>query len=163
MYDATMRIGWTGDPKVHVTASDIRRTDQVVISPYVCDAGTYGNSGKSRRVSMGGVYNTVIESRADTNTTGSLQEEVAHGRIELRFNVTSLDGTTTMTDSKKYDGGCDKPTSSTQKVDAEWNHPSVHVTVEQAAERFDDEQSGSYKGPDGETLTWRLKRTPMRP
>ncbi len=162
-YDALIRIGWTGEPKARVTATKSVRSEAVGTGRADCST----SSGLGNRVenykSTGYTDQTVAESLAEETVTASATVTIRGGRIQLHVGTPTIEGKTRITESKHFDGGCDKPTSSTSTAEGEFSAWGIDITAEQAAGRDENEQSGTFTSKDGATLTWKLARTPMRP
>jgi len=170
VYEATIRIGWTGPPKVQATARETTHTEEVNTSMRDC-GGRVGLSEHVVKNMKSAGYRNVddIESSAasDGGTIASVSASVAAGKIKLQLSVSAIDGTTRGKSQKHFDGGCGDPTTSTVVVEPQqWvtNELQGWAEIEApAATVRPGEQAGSMPTDGGEgTVTWKLTRTPLR-
>jgi hypothetical protein len=166
VYEATVRVGWTGAPRVQVRATGTRREEEV--GKIMRDRGRSGGGGRNTPVLKSAGYQNVdiLESRAtgDADTVGSFSVSLAKGKLALHISVSGIEETTSVKSQKRFDGGCGEPTSSDQTVEIPWTTWSVVLSRDFEAEAGGDpnEQSGTLTTDRGETVTWKLTRTPMR-
>lgn len=129
-YEATMRIGWTGEPKVRVSAKETNRIRDAGKIKYDC--GTL--NGKTNWKSFGFDDLTVTERTASAEFLGSVSVTLANKKIKLEFRLPEIEGVSNTKVQKKSDGRCDdKPTSSAETFEEPWRAMDVRCNVEVAA------------------------------
>jgi hypothetical protein len=161
-YEATVRIGWTGEPKARVIATETRRNQEVGKIRFDCGRPGIAQRNVPNWKSAGYDNLTLAESSAAGDSPGSVSVSLVNGKIGLQFNLAALEGTTRTTVRNKFDGRCGEPTSSNQTADSPWEVRDVQERVEVPAGADPDEQAGSFTNTQGGKVTWKLTRTPMR-
>ena len=158
-----VNIPWAGPPKARVDAKTMLRTETTRSFRAYCKVpGNWQarttSSGKTKSVESD-EYTAAGEGESRVNAF------VDAGKFVLHVNFPQVDGTFIHKSDSVTSGGCpgDKPDDMHASSNGPWKSPNIYPLEAKAPfNQSSDTQTGTFTDAFGGTLSWNLKRTPLK-